>query len=156
MKKMINKTKIKEVQAEKRGSLKRKLTARKDQEGEDSDDIGESFQFSSSQLSDKSEESNCDIENQMGSHRHGSRSMSQRPDPAPNQNEMMAPLINKKQATFVEERDREAKYQFVMYSPSLEIFKRMHHIFNQLPGIVQNIEKPENAFRDLELGKASK
>lgn len=104
---------------------------RADSQGsEDSDEDFDSFHFSSEQLSDKSSEQNHDIENQTG----------------PIHNELTAPLINK--PTFDEARDREHKYQFVMYSPSLEIFKRMHHIFNQLPEVARSAEEPDDDAKD--------
>lgn len=43
--------------------------------------------------------------------------------------------------TFVEDRDSKRKYRYIFYSPSIEIFNRMHQIFSTLPEIHQNIHE---------------
>jgi hypothetical protein len=125
MKKMINKTKIKEVLAEKRETIKRKLT-HKNLQNDDSDEILESYAFSSSHLSERSDESLFDLENQGQDARRHPRHMPMNTQEhlTSNHNEVTAPLLSK--PTLDEERDDEEQYQYVLYSPSLEIFKRMN------------------------------
>ena len=50
-----------------------------------------------------------------------------------------------KKHTLQEDLDKENKYEFVMCSPSYEIFKRMHAILSNIPEVVKNIEEEENA-----------
>jgi hypothetical protein len=41
--------------------------------------------------------------------------------------------------TFVEDRDSKVRYRYIFFSPSIEIFNRMHQIFTTLPEIQENI-----------------
>ena len=43
----------------------------------------------------------------------------------------------------VEDRDSKAKYRYIFFSPSIEIFNRMHQIFTTLPEIHENIHEAQ-------------
>ena len=49
------------------------------------------------------------------------------------------------------EREGDRKYQFVLYSPSFEIFKRMHAVFSSVPEVVENMEKEEHEQKEQHL-----
>ena len=62
-------------------------------------------------------------------------------------NELTQPLILSK-ATFYDKKKEKLQYLFVMYSPSFEVFKRMHAILSQNPEIAENIRLDKDELDD--------
>jgi len=50
-----------------------------------------------------------------------------------------------KELTLEEALDQDDKYEFVMFSPSYEIFKRMHAILSNIPEVAKNMQDEEDA-----------
>jgi len=63
------------------------------------------------------------------------------------------PLLNKKTETFKEKADGDTKYQFAIYSPSFEIFKRLHTLLAQIPEIAENVEDEIDEMKHCHLPK---
>lgn len=51
-------------------------------------------------------------------------------------------------ATFYDKKKEKFQYLFVMYSPSFEVFKRMHAILSQNPEIAENIRLDRDELDD--------
>lgn len=45
--------------------------------------------------------------------------------------------------SFVEGEDSKSKYRYIFYSPSLDIFNRVHQVFQTMPEIHQNLLEAE-------------
>jgi hypothetical protein len=71
------------------------------------------------------------------SHHHGQASYASRS--LSKQDFNLAHMGAGSEDTFVEDRDSKAKYRYIFFSPSIEIFNRMHQIFTTLPEIHENI-----------------
>lgn len=118
---------LRKESARKKSALKMSQKSKAKSQGKSSEDFV-SYQFSSD-ASNHTHGHGMDHEHEEDGHSHHQCSSHE---------DLIEPLMQ--QHTFEEKLDQDDKYQFVMYSPSYEIFKRMHAVLSHVPEIVQNME----------------